>query len=730
MPSMAERQLRLYEQIRRAQAFGYPVALALLSWDAAKGKKRVRLFADKLWHVDYVPLSEEQLIAAIKGGANAYLMRTVELGVSVRDADSPEAVAKIEALQPRHVVTTPRGGLHAYYRGERYRTDTAGEDTMMAAVFGPGSFYSRYGSVTEYGGEVPDPAALDPLPAVLAQDMAAQRTRAAVGQRQIKAQSAAAREFERLRAELLKALSEGKRGLWDYATMLNLAAHLVRLCGPEVGPRVWDDAFAAVGLSQDDSDRKHIDSAVEKFGNSSDDVRPDDQLPPEIRFWAGGRHAGEQLPGAAPGSVNLPDDFWRAREGLKHIRDAAHARARSADAVLLSVLARLSSMVPATVRIDTGVGVPASLNLFVVLMGTSATGKSTAARLADGLFHTEGLISADESSVFAAARPVGSGEGLADEYLGTVEDIDPRTGKIVKQRKQVRAHAMFSADEGAALLEAGQRPGSTLLPTIRQAWTGAPFGQKNASVERDRYVADYAMGLWIGLQPSHAARLLSAQSVDEGTLQRFVWASATDPSIGEEPPPDPGPLHWDVNIVNQTVLGTSMGFPESIKTELRIQHVRVGRGELVPETGREHESLQRVKVSGLLAILDGRAEVTLSDWALAGMVLDTSAAVVGTVRASAARRSAETETAYIAKRVRQDDALAEAVEARLMRAEVAVRESALRRVADKPGQLTPGQLAKMERGPRRDLARDEIESLLALGHLVLHDGRLHPGTAT
>lgn len=705
MASMAELRLALYQQVNRATALGYPVALVMLEWDAGRGKKHLRVRPGKNWHLQ-APPDDATIVAAIKAGANAFLMRTDVLGVTVRDADSPEAIAKLRALAPRHVVETPRGGLHAYYRGDRVRSATDGEDTMMTQFYGPGSFYERNGSTVVYRGTVPDPAELDPLPPVLAAEAPLERARAAVGHRQLKAQSAAAREFERLRADLLETVSKGKRGAWNRADLLSLSAHLVKLCGPELSRQVWDGIYSAVGIEQDDNDHGHIEGAIEKYGASADDVRPDDQLPPEIRFWAGGRHLGVGTPDAgSPARVNLPDEFWRSREALKHIRDAAHARARSADAVLMGVLARLSSMVPATTRVDTGVGTPASLNLFVVLMGTSATGKSTAARIADGLFHTEGLVSADESTVFAPARPVGSGEGLADEYMGTIEDIDPRTGKVVKARKQVRAHAMFFADEGASLLEAGSRPGSTLLPVLRQAWTGAPFGQKNASVERDRYVADYAMGLWIGLQPTHAARMLTAASVDEGTLQRFVWASATDPAISDEPTPDPGPLRWDVAMVNQTVLGAEMGFPDSLRTELRLRQTRVARGEFVPEVGREHESLQRVKVAGLLAILDGRREVSLSDWALAGMVLDVSAAVVGSVRAYAGQRAALDESVRTERQVGRSVAVSSAEAERKARMGASVLAAAERRISENP-QITNGALLKAEAyGDRRDALR-------------------------
>jgi hypothetical protein len=758
MPSMADFQFYLLTQVRRAITFGYPVALVRLEWDAARGKKimvtppprpcvcgtcpRGRVKCSPMWH-QIAPPSDEQLIEGIRGGMNAFLIRTAEIGVAVRDADTPEVRDALLALLPRHVVRTPRGGIHAYYRGPRVRSERSGEDTMMTQVYGPGSFYERDGQIVTYVGEVPNPSELDPLPAQLAVEAQASRARARIEARQLKPRSVAAREFDRLRDQLIAAVADGRRGLWSYDAMRDLAAHLVRLCGADIALRVWDEAFAIVGVNQDDDDRKHIESACEKFDASRDDVRPDEQVPAEVRFLWGGLPDPEPAPAGPPAAegtatgghasvtTNLPAEFWESRDSLKRIRQSAHAAYRSADAVLGVVLARLSSMLPATVRVDTGVGVPASLNMFSVLLGTSSTGKSTAARLADSLFHLEpgtdelaSLVPLDESTLFVRSTPVGSGEGIADEFMGMLDDIDPRTGRVVKRRAQVRDRAMFSADEGAQLLESASRQGSTLLPVLRQSWTGAPFGMRNATTERDRYVRDYAMGLWIGMQPSHAARLLSEQSVDEGTLQRFVWFSATDPAIDYDPVGGPSPLHFDPQVLNETVMGDRIEFPASISRELQIETVRINRGELSRPVGREHEPLQRVKLSGLLAILDGRTSIDLADWALAGAVLDTSAAVVSSVRQHAAQRASVTERSIVEKQHRRAELAATLAGARAAKLEATVQQRLVSLVAQSPFQK-PGFYRRRLRSDERPVFDELLPDMLAAGELGRTDVGLH-----
>ena len=82
-------------------------------------------------------------------------------------------------------------------------------------------------------------------------------------------------------------------------------------------------------------------------------------------------HAG----GGPPPGRNLAESFWNARPELDRIRQAAHARARSADAVLGAVLARVSMLIPPTMRVDTGVVVPAPLNTYVGLVAQSGGGQ-------------------------------------------------------------------------------------------------------------------------------------------------------------------------------------------------------------------------------------------------------------------------------------------------------------------------------------------------------------------
>ena len=232
---------------------------------------------------------------------------------------------------------------------------------------------------------------------------------------------------------------------------------------------------------------------------------------------------------------------------------------------------------------------------------------------------------------------VGSGEGLVELYLGAVEDIDD-DGKPRTVKRQVHHGAFITLDEGQALAEMGSRKGATILPTLRSMWTGGPVGQANASSETRRQLkgGHYCLGFVLGLQPSKAAALLADDNA--GTPQRFIWASSTDPAIPADPVPWPDELQVTPPTASKAT-GHKLGFvlDDAVAREIRAAALARNRGEVVVDGLDAHADLLRLKVAALLAVLESggrpaRHTVNPGDWALAGVVVDTSRAV----RASAA----------------------------------------------------------------------------------------------
>ncbi|MEV4936316.1 hypothetical protein [Streptomyces zaomyceticus] len=399
-------------------------------------------------------------------------------------------------------------------------------------------------------------------------------------------------------------------------------------------------------------------------------------LPPDAE---GGEPAG---PAPVPGLI--PEEFYAARPELAHIRQAGHSRSRSGDVALLSVLTRLSSLVSHRIRADTGIAGYASLNLFGGVIGPSGIGKSTGVEVADR------LMPAPPDLDFRDGLPLGSGEGLAEVFMGIVEE---ETGEVrrgrggtetpvtVTVRKQVRHNAFFYVDEGATITRLmKERSGSTLGETLRSAAVGQTLGQTNASKDTSRYIpsGSYSLGLLVGFQPETVTPLF--EEVAEGTPQRFVWVQVIDPSIPDVQPPWPGELlAWRdaaaAGPADEASRFCLVSFDESIKAELRAADLAKARGQADPAELNQFDSqapVMRVKLASLLAILAGRRHVTVEDWQLALMLWQSSSATRDAILAySAAQRRLEQEkrtTARIEEEVRVDDAKKQAEEARTDRA--------------------------------------------------------------
>jgi hypothetical protein len=352
--------------------------------------------------------------------------------------------------------------------------------------------------------------------------------------------------------------------------------------------------------------------------------------------------AAELVADAAPGTLTLPEEFWSARESLAKIRQAAHSKVRSGDVVFYGALVRIAAMAPHTLRADTGIGTPASLNLFAAIVGPSGGGKSSGISVGRELVKETRPVE---------EFPLGSGEGIAEAYMGEAMEgtgtmAKDGSEKQVKVRKMVRHNVLFHSDEGNSLNKLIERTGSTVGETLRSAWSGETIGQKNGRVETTRTVParSYAAGLVIGYQPSTALPLLA--DVEAGTPQRFLYAWAVDTSIpprshrvlwpGEMlspfPPDVPTTLPPAGTLISAPpprMIGESITFAEQITEELYdTEHAKntgtLPAGHPLLDPYRSQHPVLKVKVASLLALLEGRRNVNLEDWRLAQIVIDTS----------------------------------------------------------------------------------------------------------
>jgi hypothetical protein len=391
------------------------------------------------------------------------------------------------------------------------------------------------------------------------------------------------------------------------------------------------------------------------------------------------------IPSGAPGGsrrevpspssgLTLPEEFWAARPVLRHIRQAAYARAVSGDVLFYSLLVRLASLWPHTVQLHTGISTGASANLYAAVVGPSGAGKSSGVGVARDLLPVPHWLDGD---AYAEDWPLGTGEGIAESYMGSkrvpVDDksTDVKTGlpKMHAVRTQVRHNALLHADEGEVLTRMLERAGATIGETLRRGWTGGTIGQSNGRAETTRIVkaGRYSLGLVIGFQAETAQPLLN--DVAAGTPQRFLWCWALDASTPNQPPEHPGPLTavwrapapnpgWIVGDPFSDVDQTSVAFADEIRAELGREH----RARLRGEEGAQladldaHRPLMLVKVAALLAQLDGRRQVDAADWKLARVVWDTSCAVRDHVVELGRRAAGKARAADVGRHVEREGA--------------------------------------------------------------------------
>lgn len=401
-----------------------------------------------------------------------------------------------------------------------------------------------------------------------------------------------------------------------------------------------------------------LGAAMTDLSDAYDDLALADDLPADF-----GKETADE--GDRCGA-QLPEEFWSAHPTLAHIRRFAHYGVNSADAVLGAALVRLSAHLDPCVRIVTGVKRPLPLTTFVGIVGSAGTGKSSAYHASADLLHFEfgdpmvgDLIAATDQN--PPELPVGSGPGVAEAFMGTVVDpLDPKT----KHRKQVRHKVLLHSDEGAGLVSGiiDNKRGQDIGPTLRAAWTGAVLGQANASAERTREVRDYSLGLCVGFQLEALAALSTAEQLEYGTPQRFVYVSATDPTIPDDAPDDPGPLRV-------TLPHGPLRYDAELRARARQEALARARGEsddTDDDLMRAHRPALVARCAALLVILcdPGRTEVNAGDVALAETLLDTSARLHETAMEWRRERETAERERQLQGRIREQVATAVALDDR------------------------------------------------------------------
>lgn len=315
---------------------------------------------------------------------------------------------------------------------------------------------------------------------------------------------------------------------------------------------------------------------------------------------------------------NIPLAFWEMRPLFGQIRDFAHSHGASADSMLGYLLAATSAFMPHGWRIDSGTDEPTPPNLFVNLIGPSGAGKSRTQRAGTLAINTEHLVNPQTNGL------IGSGEGVAEAFMGTKKVDDPENiGKKIAQRMQVRHNVLIKIDEGELLKKLASREGASIMAVLRTAFMGSPIGQNNAKEETTRKAENYNLGVITNFTPDDAVAVLDGLS--SGTPQRQTWFSACDPSRPKSRPSRKrAPA---INILPGNSKSGLITFEPRIADAIWDNDVEVGRGEVTPEELDKHKPLIMVRIAAIFCVWDGRCVVDSNDWDFAGVIWDSSCAV-------------------------------------------------------------------------------------------------------
>jgi hypothetical protein len=310
-------------------------------------------------------------------------------------------------------------------------------------------------------------------------------------------------------------------------------------------------------------------------------------------------HNGFTVENAPVHTVNLVDafdlerGFWTSRESLKQIYLAALSRMCSPWSVLAFCAARALTLVPPRCVLPPIVGGKGSLNWICALTAKSAGGKSSSHAIARELIPAK-----------IYTRNLGSGEGLVDSFY-CKEDDDHPTGR--------RESVMFIADEIDNMTALAQRSGSTLMGTLRSAFSAEALGFSYRGNRNHLDEHDYRMTLVINVQPARAGSMFEDRH--GGTLQRIMWFPATDPRVTTQTPLMPAPL--TLPPLNSWQYDTELQVPYETIELIKDERARNSAGLTDDLAG--HALFVREKFAYALTILDGRTKMSLEDWRLAGI---------------------------------------------------------------------------------------------------------------
>ena len=216
--------------------------------------------------------------------------------------------------------------------------------------------------------------------------------------------------------------------------------------------------------------------------------------------------------------LNKPPEWWNLSEQLKLIRDIAHSKGRSSEALLGAILSILSASVHYPYVIPDIVESYTPVGMFACLFSDSGAGKSGANKRARRLLEDVVDNSIDLLIPGFATGPAiieAFHKGKDREYFNAYQAINELQSFLPKDSNQVS---------------------TATWDTLKSLWIGEDtaalaINATRAGVGRKLRMYSYNYGMIVGAQYGPAYKLTQ---LDRGEFERFIFFNCDDKSI---PPP-------------------------------------------------------------------------------------------------------------------------------------------------------------------------------------------------
>lgn len=354
--------------------------------------------------------------------------------------------------------------------------------------------------------------------------------------------------------------------------------------------------------------------------------------------------------------------IFSATPGMSQVAAAADARGLLRWGMLGALLPRVAAKIPATVRLvpasgslpedvsaETAAGT--SINVYSILVGGSGSGK------------TDTMSAATALIPGVRTLPPGTGEGVLKEFppadAGDDSDQDNNGAPAIGTLEPIDPSVILESDEIDVFVGEMMRQGSKTTGWYRSMWMGNEVG--NTAVDNDRRsliaAHSYRFGILLGAQPDAVAVMFNESG--RGTPQRFMWLSAQQ-SVPRGTYPERlqvAEVHWfgdGPSMIPSSVQRPPVWIypPKAAKDAMKRARWEAATSDALASPriadraeaiANRHAVLQQLKISVLIAALDGLTQPQDTHWHVAGAIMEVRRRAIHQLVAEADRVKAEGE---------------------------------------------------------------------------------------